>query len=75
MAKKMNEIKTKVSERLQKAFYNDCLTAYEERKSLYYDVTKLPRGQVDMMWKEACYIVSQKMKWRFIYKLSLVFGL
>ena len=75
MAKKINEIKEKMADRLKEAFHNDCLTEYEERKALYYDANKLPRDQMNLMWYESRYSVANRPKWKLIYKLSAVFGL
>ena len=74
MAKKVNEIKEKLSTKLEQIFYDECRTEYEERKALYYDASKLPRDQIDLMWGEARYSVANRPKWKFVYKLSEVFN-
>jgi len=71
----IKKIKAKISEKLKATFNNECLTAYEERKAIYFDSTKLPRGQLALMYKEAAYVVSQRPKWKLIYRLSEAFGL
>ena len=72
---KINELKERLANRLKESFHNDCLTEYEERKAIYFDSSKLPKDQMNLMWSESCFTVSNRTKWKLIYKLSTVFGL
>ena len=75
MAKRINEIKDKISKRLIESFYSECWSAYEERKAICFGSSRPSLGRQLWEYMEASNTVIQRPKWKIIYKLAEVFDL